>query len=283
MIRSVVLDGVAPPSMIISLDVWRTRERAVDAVIAACRKSIACNAAHPAMADALAGIERALGPEGKDITIALPRTGKSASLHLTYDAVLGALQPIVYQPEMAAMLPEIITRAQIGDYAPRAATLSMFDESFDNVLNAALHYSVTCAEDAPRITADARKHALDGLQSAALVERVIDVCNEWPHGTTPADFATPVTSDVPVLLLSGGLDPVTPPRYATEVAKTLAHAKVIVAPGYGHIVSSHGCVPRLIARFIDTAGFDTLPKSCIEHLEQSTPPLLWADRLVATP
>jgi pimeloyl-ACP methyl ester carboxylesterase len=282
-IRSVVLDGVAPPSMIISLDVWRTRERAVDAVIAACRKSIACNAAHPAMADALAGIERALGPEGKDITIALPRTGKSASLHLTYDAVLGALQPIVYQPEMAAMLPEIITRAQIGDYAPLAATLSMFDESFDNVLNAALHYSVTCAEDAPRITADARKHALDGLQSAALVERVIDVCNEWPHGTTPADFATPVTSDVPVLLLSGGLDPVTPPRYATEVAKTLAHAKVIVAPGYGHIVSSHGCVPRLIARFIDTAGFDTLPKSCIEHLEQSTPPLLWADRLVATP
>ena len=35
-VRSVVLDGVAPPSMRISLDVWRTRDAALDGVIAAC-------------------------------------------------------------------------------------------------------------------------------------------------------------------------------------------------------------------------------------------------------
>src|SRR6185437_11714657 len=52
-IRSVVLDGVAPPSMIISLDVWTTRERAIDAVVAACGRSTACRAAHPDIAATL--------------------------------------------------------------------------------------------------------------------------------------------------------------------------------------------------------------------------------------
>lgn len=282
-IRSVVLDSVAPPRMIVSLDVWPTRAHAIDAVAAACRQSAACSAAHPDMAASLAAIERALGPTGKDVTIALPRTGAPSTLHLTFDAVLGALQPIVYQPEMAALLPEIVARARDGDYAPLAAALSMFDDSLDDTLNAALHYSVTCAEDVPRITAERRRHALQGLRSAALVERVIDVCDVWPKGSMPADFATPVKSDVPVLLLSGGLDPVTPPPYADEVASTLTHARSIVAPGYGHIVSSHGCAPRLIAHFVDAAGFDTLPSSCIDQLRQSVRPLLWPDRLGARP
>jgi pimeloyl-ACP methyl ester carboxylesterase len=90
-----------------------------------------------------------------------------------------------------------------------------------------------------------------------------------------------VTSEVPVLLLSGALDPVTPPAYAEEVGKTLTHSRHVVARGHGHIVSPHGCGPRLIATFIDRAGFDTLSASCIEHFEQSQPPALWPDRLGA--
>ena len=41
------------------------------------------------------------------------------------------------------------------------------------------------------------------------------------EGRGRADAATPVESDVPVLILSGGLDPVTPPANGAEVAKTL--------------------------------------------------------------
>ena len=80
----------------------------------------------------------------------------------------------------------------------------------------------------------------------------------------PADFDAPVVSDKPVLILSGGLDPVTPPADGEEVAKTLSHSRHIVARGYGHIVSPHACAPRLIATFVDEAGFATLPPSCIE-------------------
>ena len=86
---------------------------------------------------------------------------------------------------------------------------------------------------------------------------------------------------MPVLILSGGLDPVTPPANGTEVAKTLRASRHIVARGYGHIVSPHACAPRLIAAFIDEPSFATLPQSCVEHFEKSTRPLPWPDRLGA--
>ena len=67
-----------------------------------------------------------------------------------------------------------------------------------------------------------RTNGVDDERVRSLARRTIAVCDEWPQGTCPADFVQPVESDVPVLLLSGGLDPVTPPAYAAEVAKNLA-------------------------------------------------------------
>ena len=90
-------------------------------------------------------------------------------------------------------------------------------------------------------------------------------------------------SDVPVLLLSGALDPVTPTAYADQVAKGFPNSRQVVARGFGHIVSLAPCVPRLIATFVDTAGFASLPQSCIDSLERSRRPPMWPDRLAPQP
>jgi len=278
-IRSAVLDGVAPPGMIVSLDVWPTRELALDAVLAACAASASCRGAHPDVAASLAALERTLGAQGRDVDILDPRTGQPQRLRLTYTTVLGLLQPLIYGPESAAMLPEIVGRAAAGDYGPLLATTSMTIADTAARMNAALHFSVTCAEDVPRITPAARDAALASARTAPLARTALAVCDVWPKGSAPADFATPVTSNVPVLLLSGGLDPVTPPKYGDEVARTLSNSRHIVAPGYGHIVSAHACGPQLVARFIDQPGFDKLPATCITHFEKSTRPPMWPDRL----
>jgi len=105
----------------------------------------------------------------------------------------------------------------------------------------------------------------------------------WPRSTVPADAATPVASDVPVLILSGGLDPVTPPAYGTRVAATLPNSRHVVAAGYGHIVSPQACGPRLIAAFVDDPGSRTLLPACVEHFEKSARPPLWPNRLGGRP
>ena len=192
------------------------------------------------------------------------------------------MQPFTYAPELAALLPEVIERAANDDFAPLFAVVSMVTANLVEQLNAALHYSVTCAEDVPRVK-PSDIEALASIRSRDLARQLIAVCDVWPRGQVPADAATPVVSDVPALLLAGGLDPVTPPSYAVEVARTLSHSKVVVARGYGHIVTSHACAPRLVASFVDDPTFAKLPSSCIGYFEHSAAAPLWPDRLAPQP
>ncbi len=280
-VRSVVLDGVAPPSMKASLDIWPLRDLALSAVFDACARTPACHEAYPDLAATLSGIRDQLGPNGRDFALTDPRTGKPQTQRVTFDHVIGALQPLTYSPELSALLPEIIGRAATGDFGPLYAGAMLVAAGLEEQMNNALNYSVTCAEDTPRVTPAETDSALADVRSKALALRALAVCGVWPRGAVPDDAWTPVRSDVPVLILSGGLDPVTPPANGAEAAKTLPASRHIVARGYGHIVSPHACGPRLIAAFIDDPSFATLPASCVEHFEKSTRPPMWPDRLGA--
>lgn len=277
-VRSLVLDGAAPPSLKIPLSVWTTREHALESVFSACEATVSCKRAHPDLRATLDRIRETLGPDGRDVRIADPRTGEPQALRLTYAAVLAGLHPLTYLPELAVTLPEILERGANGDWAPLAAVAQMVTSDFAEQTTLALHYAVTCAEDVPRVAAEDRARIV-GLRSRILAERALAVCDVWPRGHQPPDATLPVESAVPALIISGALDPVTPPAYADEIAKALPNSRHIVAGGYGHIVSPHACAPRLIAAFVESAGFDNLPSSCIEHLTASTRPPLWPDHL----
>jgi pimeloyl-ACP methyl ester carboxylesterase len=95
---------------------------------------------------------------------------------------------------------------------------------------------------------------------------ITEQCEVWPRAAVPDDFHAPVTSDKPVLLLSGENDPVTPPRYAEQVAATLSNARHVVAPGQGHNVIPRGCVPRVLADFIDNPDVAALDADCVDDL-----------------
>jgi pimeloyl-ACP methyl ester carboxylesterase len=282
-VRTLTLDGVASPGMIVTLDVWRTREAALDAIFKACAATPSCRTAHPDVAATLSQIERTLGPTGREVDLIDPRTGVSEKVRITFDVVVGALQPLTYTPETAVLLPEMISLAARGDYGPLFAANPVMSGRESEQINAALLFSVTCAEDVPRIRPGAEREALAGLPTKRLAEQTIAVCGVWPRGKALPDMAQPVTSDKPALIFSGGMDPVTPPANGTEVAKGFANGKHIIAPGYGHIVSVHACGPRLIAAFVDEARTDKLPATCVSHFEKSKPPPLWPNRLAPQP
>jgi len=281
-VRSMVLDGVAPPSMKIALDVWPTRDSAISSAFAACMQSPGCREHHADFKTTIAAIDERLSG-GQDVALADPRTGETRNVHMTLDHVAAMFQSLVYLPEFASLLPEAARRASEGDFAPLYAAAAAMTSGISEQINAALYYSVTCAEDVPRITPEERERKLGNLLARDIAERGLAVCDAWPRGTAPVDATTPLSSDVPTLLLSGGLDPVTPPAYGDEVSKTLRNSRHVVAAGYGHNVSPHACAPRLIADFIEQAGFDKLSPTCVRHFAQSTRPPMWPDRLSPRP
>jgi pimeloyl-ACP methyl ester carboxylesterase len=277
-VRAVVLDGVAPPGLRTGLDIWPTRDAAVADVFTACAEQPACKRAYPDLNATLASIRKQLGPGGKRV-VADPRSGVEHGITLDFDMVIGALHMLVYAPDFASLIPTLLARAQVGDFAPLVAASLLLAEDTGRTMNQALHYAVTCAEDAPRISATEAQNVFSTLRAPALAERNLAACEGWPHPALPADFNAALVSDTPVLMLSGGLDPVTPPANAKKVAETLSHSRQVIAAGYGHIVSPHACAPRLIEKFIDDAGFGGLSQSCLDYFASSTRPPLFSSLL----
>src|SRR3546814_3359411 len=86
-----------------------------------------------------------------------------------------------------------------------------------------------------------------------MVEFLKAQCAVWPHGDMPESFHSPLHSALPILVLAGEFDPVTPPRYGEQIVKGLDHGRLLVLRGQGHNVIPAGCMPKLMARFIDSA------------------------------
>ncbi|HEX9473526.1 MAG TPA: alpha/beta fold hydrolase, partial [Steroidobacteraceae bacterium] len=103
----------------------------------------------------------------------------------------------------------------------------------------------------------------------SLIEWLLNVCPSWPHATRPAEFAAPLAGPVPVLVLAGEHDPVTPPRYAEAIARTLPNGRVLKVAGQGHGLLAVGCMPRLLGEFIRTLDARRLDAHCLDELGQT--------------
>ena len=243
-VRRAVIDGVAPPDMVLPDTEDVDARAAMQALFRDCAAEKACAAAHPALAqhwDAL------LASLPRPVDAVDPVTGQPLHATLTRDAVHNLVHQPLYSPSRGAMLPYAIDEAAAGRVnALFALSASVGERPVD--MSEGQHLSVICAEDAPRMRPadDVADPGARGLYRA--------ICARWPRGDVPAAFYTIPASPAPVLLLSGGIDPITPPRHAERVAKALGpKARSVVVANSGHNVMSIACLGDAVFRYVDAA------------------------------
>lgn len=264
-VRSVVIDGVAPFTMALPETFSRDAGTAYEAMLQACLRDATCEKRFPKLQHQVEEVLSKLERQPRKIMLPDPLTGVVREVAVTKDAVLASVFASLYVPEMAAMLPEMLTRANRGDFSPLMAVTSVFGDFAEEKIFAGMRFSVICAEDVPRIAAG-RRSIESGTFGGMFVREFTKACEYWPRGVMAKDFDQPVQSDKPVLILSGGLDPVTPPWFGEEVRKTFPNSLHLVANNVGHGVSTRGCAPRLIKKFIETASVMNLDGSCLQRL-----------------
>jgi pimeloyl-ACP methyl ester carboxylesterase len=134
-------------------------------------------------------------------------------------------------------------------------------------LASGMQNSVICSEDVPFFTtAGVDRAAISRTyQGAVQLDALLEICKLWPRGPVDADLHAPLQSDIPTLLLSGEADPVTPPADAERAARGLARHRHLILSGEGHGQVATGCVPRLMAEFLDAAAPDKLDAACLER------------------
>ena len=182
----------------------------------------------------------------------------------------------LYAPSLGAMLPHAIEEAAAGRFGVLLALASSPGGQPADISEGE-HFSVICAEDAPRMRPASGPVSEQGAQGLYR-----DVCARWPRGDVPAAFYTIPKSPVPVLLLSGGLDPVTPPRHAERVAQALgSNARSVVVANNGHNVTGIACMRDAVFHFIDAATDAQAQAADMRCAAQVPRPLAFAPPLPA--
>ncbi|MCI0396537.1 MAG: alpha/beta hydrolase [Chloroflexi bacterium] len=271
-VRTVVLDAVVGPELVLFLQAPRDGQRALEMLFARCAADPACNEQFPDVEmefqALLARLETPL-----EFAVAHPLSGEQLEVILTRDLFAQVIFNLLYSTDLTSLLPLLIHQAhQSGDFGPLVAQGLLL--AGETGLYHGMLYSVTCAEDAPFIALEEAKAFQAGTIFPLMAEPFVQSCAEWPHGQAPAALHQPVVSSVPTLLLSGEADPITPPVYAAQVAESLPNSLHLVVPGYGHVVISVGCLPRLAADFIAQGTVEGLDATCLERLQ---PPPFFVD------
>lgn len=251
-VRRVVIDGVAPPDMVLPASFSPDNQAALDAVLAACEANTTCRGRLPALS---ADWHALLASLPRAAQVRHPLTGEAETLTLTRDAVLGLTRVPLYVPALASALPQAIAEAARGRFEALLGLASAMGGGRSLQLAEGMHFSVVCAEDLPRLAQTSDRPGADYGDSFATQYR--RVCADWPQGSVPAAFYSLPPSPVAVLLLSGGADPVTPPRHGQRVAQALGgKARHLVLPQAGHGVMGLPCMRDVLFRFIDAASDD---------------------------
>lgn len=247
-VRRTVIDGVAPPDMVLPASFSMDGQAALDALFTACEKDTAtCAKQYPQLRREWAALLQSLP---RPISVNNPLTGLPEHFTLTRDILLRSVRSPLYAPALAAALPTAIHAAAEGRFDGLLGLSGALTSGKASKLAGGMHFSVVCAEDVPRLAASTDKPGADfGSSDADLYLRT---CKSWPRGTVPAAFYTLPAAQTPVLVLSGGADPATPPRHGERVAQALGpKAQHIVVPEAGHGVMGVGCMRELVFRFID--------------------------------
>jgi pimeloyl-ACP methyl ester carboxylesterase len=264
-VRSAYLSGLVPLSNRSPLYHAAAAQRAFDLTVAECEAEAACRTAYPNPREDLAAILQSLREKPARVKVAHPVTGVATELTLSEPAFTDGLRVMLYAAERGRRVPLLLQRARAGDYTPFAEAALQSSRGLRMALRFGLLLSVTCSEDVVRIRPEEiEKETAGSFIGSHRVRGQSAACAEWPKAEVPEDYFRPFTSEVPVLLVSGNLDPVTPPQWGEEAKRSLPNSLHVVAPG-GHTAGNE-CIDSLAAQLFRTGSVQGLDTRCVSEL-----------------
>ena len=264
-VRSAVFKGVTPPDENIALDYGRHPQRALEKLFALCAADSACAAAFPDLASRLDLVLVRLAHEPVTVETKHPGTGESVPFTITRGNFAFGVRSLMMNAGAFVQLPLLIDQAAEGDFSSWASFLMQIRLGYAQRLHGGMAFSVIASEDVPRLTEDAIRADSDGtLIGDALARGMAEIGTFWPRGDAPEDLFAPLETRVPILLVSGGLDPATPPAGAEAMLAGLPNGRHVVFAGGAHSAANFTGLEKIIAEFIREGSAKALDLSAAE-------------------
>jgi len=267
-VRSAILMGVAPTYLKIPLHHARSGKRALDLLLAECAADTACHQAFPEIEREWEELLARLGRAPARVEYSPPDQSGPVTVEIQRDVFAEKIRTLMYSRASAARVPLIVHRAANGDFGPFLK--ETMQERFGPLADG-MYLSVTCAEDVPFIDqAEAGQANAGNPFGNYRVAQQTRACGLWPRGTIPEGYHELVGADVPVLIVSGNLDPVTPPERGEEVARHLPNSRHVVIGHGAHIhdgLTNAECIDNLMLEFLANGNARDLDTRCLERIK----------------
>lgn len=265
LIASAVVDGLAPVQSIVGLFAMHGH-RALNLLFDDCEQTPACAAQFPHLRSHYWRLWDDLSERAQPLAqpIRHPKTLAAHTLRLDRIKFFQLTLSNLYAPEQRQLLPYAIDQAARGNWHPFAGIIAA---SSDPGLYSGLTTNILCNEDMRRASpADLSADGQSPFKDTA-VALMQSLCAPWPvEYQLPAAHFAAVQSDIPVLALSGKLDPVTPPAWGELATQGLRNATHLVADKAAHIVAMRGCGPKLVRHFINDPSAPLEAVDCLAEL-----------------
>ncbi|HEX8222606.1 MAG TPA: alpha/beta hydrolase [Allosphingosinicella sp.] len=280
-VHSAVLYSLVPVENRAPLFHARAARRAYDLMVSQCEAEAACRAAYPTLSGDAATIMKRLEAQPARVTIPNPATGRPVDVTLTASGFADALRVMLYGIENERRVPLLLSRALRGDYTPFAAAGLANNRGFSGSIRTGLLLSFTCAEDTWRIRPEeVERESAGSFLGTLRVRAQMAACSVWPKGKVPASYYRPPVSRVPVLLVSGYLDPVAPPEWGEVARRRFPNGVHVVVPGGTH-TPTNACIEGLARKLFATGSVKGLDVTCVAR--EPVPPFELPGGREATP
>lgn len=255
-VRTAVLDGVVPfkPSYIQTQSAHATAS--LNTLVDDCRQSPDCAKAFPSF-DPIALLDRVGALQ--DISYRHPVTGAITETRTSRTVVAQTIFSNLYKPQSRAFIPWILTQAVEHNQWGPMATLALDTGEYLGLksLYSGAYFSIICSGEFRRNAREMESADASSPDYAFFKDlprkQLNSICVNWPVSETPEELppTDTATSEIPVLMISGALDPITPPKMADAIGDEFPNNRHIVIAKGGHINSDRSCVSEAILNFVN--------------------------------
>ncbi|TVR21597.1 MAG: alpha/beta fold hydrolase [Anaerolineaceae bacterium] len=250
---TLILDAVVPISEGFLEQVAVNAQSAFDRFFQTCADHPTCSIMFPDLEDTFYSTVAALNesPDRFRAGDDLENPQNFYDVVLTGDGLINYIFGALYVTDFIPILPFVIEDVAEGDYEILSILSTVFD--FDFSLSVGLYYSVICSEIGAV--------GYDGLSTdnvgpffqRAFVDydTIDDICGFWEVAPVSDSAVQPLQTDMPVLLMSGEFDPITPPSFADVVAENLPNGINLMFNAGGHGMFLSECGMAVMADFLE--------------------------------
>lgn len=268
-LRSAVLDAVVPPDINFIPQVVKNQDRSFELLFNTCKQDPGCNKAYPNLEEEFVKLVDELNAHPLTVELTDSETFEKHEALIDGSTVISVFFQLLYSTDIIPALPRTVYDLKKGntDFFARIMELVLFDRTMAE----GMYYSVICAEDADIDISEGTEY-LDEVRpwladgQAEDLQSTIDVCKQWHVKDLNPGVDEAVTTDIPVLLLNGEFDPITPASNSDHAAQTLSNVTNLTFPGMGHgAFLSNDCPTAIMMDFINNPS-SKVDTSCIDEM-----------------